>query len=103
GPCVFRLLQDLSVVQADRRPSQYTSALPVSVRLAWIQNPVRNFLSGNPGRAYRTVTIDSRSDVLSCIPSTGMQDRESPLPSYADESERNLAVPFQRGGDSLAD
>ena len=49
------------------------------------------------------MTVDSHSDALSCIPSTGMQDRESPLPAYADGSERNPVVPFQRGGDSLVD
>ncbi|MBM6744759.1 winged helix-turn-helix transcriptional regulator, partial [Drancourtella massiliensis] len=38
----------------------------------------------------RTVTVDSHSDALFCIPTTGMQDQESPSPSYADGSERNL-------------
>lgn len=49
------------------------------------------------------MTVDSHSDALFCIPTTGMQDQESPSPSYADGSERNLAIPFKRGGDSLAD
>ena len=94
---VSHLLQDSSAVQADRRPSQYTPALQGPVQRAQIQNSVPNFLSGNLCRAYRTVTVDSYSDALSCISATGMQDRESPLPSCTDGSERNLEIPFQHG------